>query len=109
MTSRRCSVVVMVMVLALVIGSVAPVFAQDIGHKLGRGLLNVATGWVEVPKGIRDGSQQENAVLGVTMGIFKGLGLGLLRTGVGAFEVVTFPIPWPQNYAPVYEPEYVWD
>ena len=109
MTSRRFGLVVMSMTLVLVLGSLTPAFAQDIGHKLGRGLLNVATGWVEIPKGIRDGSQQENPVLGVTTGIFKGLGLGVLRTGVGAFDVVTFPIPWPKDYAPVYEPEYVWD
>ena len=109
MTARRFSAVVMVVVLALVVGSVAPAFAQDVGHKLGRGLVNVGTGWIELPKGIRDGSQQENPFVGVTAGLFKGLGLGLLRTGVGALEVVTFPFPWPKDYAPVYEPEYVWD
>ena len=109
MAARRFSVVVMAVVLALVVGSVAPAFAQDVGHKLGRGLVNVGTGWIELPKGIRDGSQQEHPLVGVTTGLFKGLGLGLLRTGVGVLEVITFPFPWPKDYAPVYEPEYVWD
>ena len=109
MTVRRHGAVVVALVLVLAAGNVAPAFAQDIGHKLGRGLVNVGTGWIELPKGIRDGSQQENAIVGVTTGIFKGLGLGLLRTGVGAFEVITFPVPWPKDFAPVYEPEYVWE
>ena len=109
MTTRRFSGMVVVVALALVIGSVRPVFAQDVGHKLGRGLVNVGTGWIELPKGIRDGSQDENPLVGVTSGLFKGLGLAVLRTGVGVLEVVTFPFPWPKDYAPVYEPEYVWD
>lgn len=109
MTRRTSGWVVMVVVLALVVGNVACAFAQDVGHKLGRGLVNVGTGWIELPKGIRDGSQEEAPLVGVTAGIFKGLGLGLLRTGVGVIEVVTFPFPWPKDYSPVYEPEYVWD
>ena len=109
MTVRASRAMVLALVLVVAAGNAAPAFAEDIGHKLGRGLINVGTGWIELPKGIRDGSQQENPVIGVTAGIFKGLGLGLLRTVVGVYEVVTFPVPYPKDYAPVYEPEYVWD
>ncbi len=87
----------------------APAYAQDMGHKAGRGLVNVATGWLELPKTIHDGAQEENPVVGVTTGIFKGVGKAVLRTLVGAYEVVTFPVPYPKDYAPVYEPEYVFD
>lgn len=99
--------VILVAAIAVVVAS--PVYAQDMGHKAGRGLVNVATGWLELPKTIHDGSQEENPVVGVTTGIFKGVGKAVLRTLVGAYEVVTFPVPYPKDYAPVYEPEYVFD
>ena len=39
----------------------------------------------------------------------KGIGMTLVRTGAGIFEVATFPFPVPEAYKPVIEPEYVFD
>ena len=47
---------VMVMVLAIASSS----YAQDPAKKLGRGLANILTGWIELPKNIYDVSVEEN-------------------------------------------------
>jgi len=93
----------------MVISLTTTCFAQDPGKKLVRGVANVLTGWVELPKNIYDTSVEENIFSGLTIGLAKGLGMGIVRTGAGIYEVVTFPFPIPEDYAPVLEPEYVFN
>jgi len=81
--------------------------AQDPAIKLGRGLANVLTGWVELPKNIYDTCVEENILSGFTVGLAKGIGMTIVRTGAGVYEVVTFPFPVPEGYVPVLEPEFV--
>ena len=95
-------------------GSIAgTAWAQDPIHKMGRGIVNVLTGWIEVPKQMQLGSQESNPVSGVGMGLLKGAGLTLLRGGVGIFEAVTFPIPYPKDFGSPYEQmelnDYAWE
>jgi len=82
-------------------------FAQDPFTKLGRGVANTLTGWIELPKNIYDTSVQDNAFSGMTLGLAKGAGMSLVRTGAGIYEIATFPFPLPENYKPILEPEYV--
>ena len=82
-------------------------FAQDPAKKLARGVVNVLTGWVEIPKNIYDTSVEDNVFSGLTIGLAKGLGMAIVRTGAGVYEAITFPFPIPEEYAPVLEPEYV--
>ncbi|MFH1791477.1 MAG: exosortase system-associated protein, TIGR04073 family [Candidatus Omnitrophota bacterium] len=82
-------------------------YAQDPGKKLMRGLANIVTGWVELPKNIYDTSVEDNVFSGLTIGLAKGIGMTIVRTGAGVYETVTFPFPIPEDYAPVLEPEYV--
>lgn len=104
-----------VVIMALVVSSslMSSVFAQDPIHKMGRGVGNVLTCWIEIPKNFHLGMQEENPVLGASWGLLKGLGLGLTRLAVGAFESVTFPIPYPNHYASPYEglelSDYAWE
>jgi len=95
--------VVMVMVLAMATAS----YAQDPAKKLGRGLANILTGWIELPKNIYDTSVEDNPLAGLTIGLAKGVGMTIVRTGAGIYEVVTFPFPIPEDYGPVLEPEFV--
>ncbi len=95
--------IVMVMVLALATVS----YAQDPAKKLGRGLANILTGWIELPKNIYDTSVEDNPLAGLTIGLAKGIGMTIVRTGAGIYEVVTFPFPIPEDYGPVLEPEFV--
>jgi putative exosortase-associated protein (TIGR04073 family) len=95
--------IVMVMVLAVATSS----YAQDPAKKLGRGLANILTGWIELPKNIYDVSVEDNPLAGLTIGLAKGVGMTIVRTGAGIYEVVTFPFPIPEDYGPVLEPEFV--
>jgi len=95
--------VVMLMVLAVATSS----YAQDPAKKLGRGLANILTGWIELPKNIYDVSVQDNPLAGLTIGLAKGIGMTIVRTGAGIYEVATFPFPIPEDYGPVLQPEFV--
>ena len=87
--------------------------AQDPIHKMGRGIVNVLTGWIELPKQVHEGGQEDNPVIGLGRGFLKGAGLAVLRSGIGVYEVVTFPLPYPKDFASPYErmdlPEYAWE
>lgn len=97
--------VYMAILATLLFGTVC--FAQDPFTKLGRGVANTLTGWVELPKNIYNTSVQDNAFAGLTLGLARGAGMTLVRTGAGIYEIATFPFPLPQDYRPVLEPEYV--
>lgn len=88
-------------------------WAQDPIHKMGRGMVNVLTSWIELPKQLHMGSQEANPISGLGWGLVKGTGLMVLRGGVGAYEVLTFPIPYPKDFASPYEqmelPDYAWE
>jgi putative exosortase-associated protein (TIGR04073 family) len=73
-------------------------------RKLGRGIANLAGGWLEFPKGIQSVGDESGFLAGLTWGTIYGLGNAVVRTGVGAYEIVTFPIP---KYDPVIQPEFV--
>lgn len=94
-------------VIALILMTTTVCFAQDAFTKLGRGVANTLTGWVELPKNIYNTSVEDNAFSGMTLGLAKGAGMTLVRTGAGIYEIATFPFPLPENYRPILEPEYV--
>ncbi len=94
-----------VIVLMLAVTTVC--FAQDPFTKLGRGVANTLTGWVELPKNIYNTSVEENAFAGITLGLAKGVGMTIVRTGAGIYEIATFPFPIPESYKPILDPEYV--
>jgi len=76
-------------------------------HKLGRGLVNVLTGWIEIPKNIAEEWRASDPFTGFIVGTIKGIGWGFGRTVAGVYEVVTFPFPIPRNYQPVMQPEFI--
>ena len=74
-------------------------------EKAGRGLSNVTLGFVvEWPKTMVLETEAHGPVFGLTVGLIKGMGLGVGRTLVGVYELVTFPLPNGSDYAPVLEP-----
>lgn len=86
-----------------------PGLAQQIGTKFVRGVANLTTGWVEIPKQIYVVGTNEGWVAGALRGPFDGLGMFAARTIAGAYEILTFPIPVPPNYHPMFSPDYVWE
>ena len=79
------------------------------GDKLVRGLGNVVTGFIEIPRNIQATTTEEQSLLaGWTIGLGKGLGYAALRMVTGVYETLTFPFQAPKGYRPIVEPEYVW-
>ena len=99
--------IIVVVALMMIVSIATTCYAQDPGKKLMRGLANVLTGWVELPKNIYETSVEDNVFAGLTIGLAKGVGMTIVRTGAGVYETITFPFPIPEDYAPVLEPEYV--
>lgn len=104
--ATKC-LVVLIAVLVMVNMATLSYAQQDATKKLGRGLVNILTGWIELPKNIYETSVQSNPLAGITVGLAKGLGMTVVRTGAGVYETATFPFPLPQEYKPILEPEYV--
>ncbi|MDD4278172.1 exosortase system-associated protein, TIGR04073 family [Candidatus Sumerlaeota bacterium] len=75
-------------------------------QKLGRGVANIFTGVVEVPKNISSEWRKSDPVTGFFVGGAKGIGWWGARTAVGIYDTVTFPMPVPANYEPLMEPAY---
>ncbi|MCX7017123.1 MAG: exosortase system-associated protein, TIGR04073 family [Candidatus Sumerlaeota bacterium] len=84
--------------------------ASDSGKmfdKLGRGIVNTLTGFVEVPKNMAREWRRTDPFTGCIVGFIKGVGWGWGRTWTGIYDVVTFPLPIPEGYVPLMEPEFV--
>ena len=99
------------MVVAL-LAAARPAFAvQETGElvvrKLFRGIVNAATGWIEIPKQISMTWQQSGGGVGASWGLVKGVGYAVARSVGGAYEIVTFPFPIPEEYKPIMQPEFV--
>lgn len=73
-------------------------------NKLGRGAGNVFTGWLEIPLAIQERYTNQDPVTTFVTGTSVGLVKGVTRTLVGVYEVATFFIPYPQQYAPILPP-----
>jgi putative exosortase-associated protein (TIGR04073 family) len=76
--------------------------------KAARGVANVATGWLELPKQIYVTAEHDGAAKGILLGPLKGIGMTLVRTLAGVGEIATFLIPYPGFYEPFIDPPYVW-
>lgn len=73
-------------------------------QKLGRGINNVTelTRMGEIRRSMEQTALWENHEAAYTTGLLKGFNSSLKRTAVGAFEIVTFPVP---SYDPYLLPE----
>lgn len=76
-------------------------------HKLGRGVANVATCWLEIPHQIAIEWQETDPATGCFVGAVKGVGWIFMRFTAGVYETVTFAFPTPPSYQPILEPEFV--
>ena len=86
----RSSASVLSFVLALsVIGCAGP------SNKLGRGMANVTeiARMGEIRRSIEQTALWDGVDAGYTTGFVRGMNRTLVRTGIGVYEIVTFPIP----------------
>lgn len=81
---------------------------EKMAFKFTRGITNVGTAIVELPKQsyltVRDRGR-----IGYVVGPLKGLGMTLYRAFIGSMETVFFLVPQPGYYDPMIDPEYVWN
>jgi putative exosortase-associated protein (TIGR04073 family) len=75
--------------------------------KLSRGVANITTGVLALPGTIAQKTEEDGAS-GVPVGIGMGLYHMVARELVGVYDLVTFPLPQPNNYRPVMQPAYPW-
>ena len=102
---KRMKLITLLVVISMLLAPMA--HAQNPAKKLSRGFINMFTGWAELPRNIYDTTIEENLLVGITIGIIKGIGMAIVRTGAGVYEIITFPFPVPHDYVPVLEPEFV--
>lgn len=82
------------------------IYMNRAGTKILSGVINVATGWLELPKNISLWNQKEENILqGTSGGILWGIVHTASRTASGAIDLVTFWIPT----FPIPEPLLVFD
>ena len=72
--------------------------------KLGNGLTNLFTGWVEIPNHISEVSNERDMLAGITIGAIEGSVYAVGRTAAGALDTVTFV--FPSYDKPIMEPLY---
>ena len=68
-------------------------YGKKAGGQLGRGLLNVATCFVDIITQTVDGTKHGTPFVGTLTGLGGGLACGALRVTSGALDVVTFWVP----------------
>ena len=74
-------------------------------RKFSRGLNNVTefARLGEIRRSMEQTALWEGTSQGYSLGFVRGINRSLLRTGVGVYEIITFPFP---NYDPVFLPEH---
>ena len=77
------------------------------GQKALRGATNLSLGLVlELPRTIYYETKEQGPLVGIPVGFLAGFGLGMMRTFVGAYELLTFPIALPDDYKPILSPRF---
>ena len=94
--------------LVLAISFTSMAYAQNPIEKLTRGAINTVTGWIEIPQNIYEASIEDNILNGITLGAAKGIGMAIIRTSAGLYDVTTFPFDIPEGYVPILEPEFIY-
>lgn len=113
-----CILVVSVLLMsASVAHAASDELLPGMGQKLFRGVVNLLTGWVEIPvqivKGYNRGfmGNENNKILGVVGGVFKGIGDATGRTLSGVGDVAGFWAADPESNEGIGIPldaEYAW-
>lgn len=78
---------------------------RDPVRQLGRGLANVITGVGEIPLNMYQVNKSDGDIAALTYGLVRGIWRCVVRETVGVFEIITFPVGW----APIIEPEFIFE
>jgi len=85
-------------------------YCDDALKKLGRGIANVGTCPLELFLQASNVNKTDGPVAGFTYGILKGFAMTGWRLAVGVYEIISFPVPFPKDYAPIIkDPEFIFE
>ena len=87
----------------------AEFIVHPMAKKFFRGIVNVSTGWGEIPRQIVLTSISDNLPKSLTVGVLKGLLMTVVRTGSGVYDTASFLSSAPGYFDPVLDPPYVWE
>ncbi|MCC6759422.1 MAG: exosortase system-associated protein, TIGR04073 family [Candidatus Omnitrophica bacterium] len=99
------------LILVLVIPSNA--YADNPGKKIVRGVVNIVTAPIEMPKQARaywiEGAKKTPHILvWIGSGAVWGVVQMIKRAGSGVWDIVSFPVNTPKDYQPLMKPDYVY-
>ena len=99
----RKSIICLLLAVTL-IGMSGSVYAQtkEGGKKLERGVIQLTTSIIDIPKAIYQESKATNPVVGIPIGFLKGLGNTFAHVLSGFFNIVTCPFPDPEMNAEMF-------
>jgi putative exosortase-associated protein (TIGR04073 family) len=81
-------------------------FANSPINKLERGVVNMATFWMELPAEIAKVSKEQDPAAGFTVGMVNGIIISAVRGATAIYDTATFPVA---SYTkPMMKPEYAW-
>lgn len=103
MTPRRRKIAALIIIM-MSLSLCQPAYAGGPVEKLGRGIQNILFSPKEFLNTYDHTSEDRSFLEAATMTLFYGTAFTVTRIVVGAYEVVTFPIPLPQGYEPVMDP-----
>ena len=84
---------------------VSPALAgNDAFTKFGRGMSNIVTSPGELYTQPWLLSKDYDAATSIFGGLLKGTAIFIAREFVGVYEILTFPIPFPNHYGPIIKP-----
>ena len=86
----------------------AELVVQDMSAKLNRGVVNILTGWGEIPRQMVVSKRDRGWWAVLPVGIPAGAIMTLGRTGTGVFETALFFVPINNSYGPILKPAFVW-
>ncbi|MDD4894099.1 MAG: exosortase system-associated protein, TIGR04073 family [Candidatus Omnitrophica bacterium] len=75
--------------------------------KLGYGVINIGTSWIDIPERVVDVSHEKDLLQGFTLGLGEGIVSGVTRAAAGSIDMATFMFPPYEK--PLMEPDYTAD
>jgi putative exosortase-associated protein (TIGR04073 family) len=103
--TRKNRTLIAFFILILLLNCPGSVFAGDPISKLSRGIVNIGTSPLGYLNQYFRSAAVRDPFVAVFEGLFNGTAEMLERIVVGSYEVLTFPVPVPDNYEPIIRPE----
>jgi len=84
-------------VIVFMVLSAVTCYAADEGkkgpyNKVERGIKNMTTGWMEIPRTMTRMTKDRGPIIGFTVGLFEGVFNAFAKTTSGVFDAATAPV-----------------